>query len=122
MAEAAPAFDVGKLIADVRKGGEPVERAYRLLFDTELGRLVLAHHLAECGVGRRYGSEATAAQLRYSTGMQDAALELARMAGFDHVDHAVAVMTDHSEGTTDDAAFNHQPDLPVYVPGPGEEF
>jgi hypothetical protein len=121
MSQAAP-FDAARLIADVRKGDqEALARAYKATFDHALGRLVLADFLASHGVGRPYGAGASVGELRYACGQQDAALELARRAGFDAASIAVATMTDQLEGTTDDPAFNHA-EPQGYTPGLDEAF
>lgn len=117
-AEAAPVYDRARLIADVRKNDqEAIAKAYAETFQNELGRLVLAHFLVQCGVGAVRGQAETAAQLRYQTGRHDAALELALAAGFDAASVAVGVMTGDLEGTTDDATYNH-----AYRPGAADEF
>jgi hypothetical protein len=118
---ASPQFDSARLIADIRKGdAAAIAQAYLVVFNNELGRLVLAHHLLESGVGQIYGAAATDAQMRYGAGKTDGALELAQKAGFDPAAHAVSVMTGQLEGTTNDAAFNH-PDPPAYIPGADED-
>lgn len=105
-APAPPAFDAARLIADLRAGDEAaVRRAYLATFGTDLGRLVLTHHMAECGVGNPLGPK----KLKYAAGMHDGALKLAAMAGFDQSAINVAVISDNLEGRTDDEAFNHPP-------------
>jgi hypothetical protein len=99
MTDAAPAIDAGYLIAHMREGDrsargrEATGRAYRDLFGSELGRVVLLHHLMACGVGRRTGCEASDAQLRYSAGMMDSAIMLANEAGYDEAALAASVLT-----------------------------
>lgn len=94
-----PVFDSARLIADVRKGDpQALADAYRHTFGHELGRLVLAHHLADCGVGSALGRE----DLEYAAGRHDAAIALASKAGFDQASLAVAVLTDTLEGATHD--------------------
>jgi hypothetical protein len=90
MSEPSSALDARALIAAVRQGDETaLDRAYRLTFGHEMGRLVLAHHLAQCGVGDQLG----AANLKYAAGKHDGALQLAAMAGFDPAAIAVGVLT-----------------------------
>jgi hypothetical protein len=99
-------FDAVKLIADIRAGdGEAMAQAYRATFGGDLGRLVLAHHLQECGVGNALGDE----NLKYRAGRHDGALLLASKAGFDAVSIAVAVMTDQLEGNTDERSIDSGP-------------
>lgn len=91
-------FDAEKLVADIRKGdGTALQQAYRVTFGTEMGRIVLAHHLQECGVGNALGEK----KLKYSAGRHDAALLLASKAGFDQASLAVAVLTDDLRGGND---------------------
>lgn len=100
MSEAdTPKFDAARLIAEVRRG-EPgaIEQAYKVTFGNDLGRLVLAHHLAECGVGNALGAEA----LKYKAGVHDAAISLASKAGFDQAAIAVGVLTDNLEERSDE--------------------
>ncbi|MGH6955296.1 MAG: hypothetical protein ACREEW_01370 [Caulobacteraceae bacterium] len=113
---AAPDFDAARLIADVRKGDPAaLAQAYKITFGHDLGRLVLAHHMAECGVGNALGGAQSAGALRYQAGRHDAALALASAAGFDQASIAVAVLSDTLQGTQDDDAFNHPSDPSAYV-------
>lgn len=92
--EYVPKFDAARLIAEIRRGdGRALEQAYAYTFGNELGRLVLAHHLAECGVGNALGAE----NLKYAAGKHDGALSLASKAGFDQASLAVAVLSDELE-------------------------
>jgi hypothetical protein len=95
MSEPAPsAIDAVRLIDLVRRGDQvAIGQAYQLTFGNDLGRLVLAHHLAECGVGNPLGTE----NLKYAAGKHDGALLLALKAGFDQASVAVAVLTDNLE-------------------------
>ncbi len=104
MTDDAPApFDAARLIADVRRGDpEAISEAYRRTFGHEMGRLVLAHHLADCGVGSALGHK----QLKYAAGKHDAAILLASLAGFDQAALAVAVLTDNLEERSDDQSSN----------------
>lgn len=111
MAEDAPAFDALRLIADLRAGvPEAIDEAYRRTFGHDLGRLVLAHHMAECGVGSVFGAHLTDAELRYQAGRHDAAIMLAQAAHFDQAAMVTAVLSDDLEGKTDDETSNHQTD------------
>ena len=108
---APPAFDAARLIADVRKGEpEAIAQAYQRVFGNDMGRLVLAHHLATCGVGGRFGPDLTDQQLRYAAGRHDAAIELATSALFDQAAIVVATLTDNLEGNShEEPAFNYTP-------------
>ncbi|HUO21710.1 MAG TPA: hypothetical protein VMU59_04275 [Caulobacteraceae bacterium] len=106
---APPAFDAKRLIADIRKGDpDAIARAYRATFDNQVGRLVLAHHLADMGVGNVFGQGLTDAELRYAVGRHDAAIALAHAALFDQAAISVAVLSDNLEGSTDDETAQHQ--------------
>lgn len=92
---APPPFDAARLIAGIRRQEpEALRQAYALTFNTEVGRIVLAHFLAECGVGQRQGTGATTEDRHYAAGRHDAAIDLAAQAGFDGAALAVAVLTD----------------------------
>lgn len=77
-------------------------QAYRQVFGGELGRLVLAHILAEAGVGRRFGGELTAQALAYHQGGHDVALEILDRAGFDPASAALLTITGSLEGRDDE--------------------
>lgn len=94
MSETVSAIDGRALAALIRQGdGDALDRAYKVTFGNELGRLVLAHHLSECGVGNALGPD----NLKYAAGMHDGALSLASKAGFDQAAIAVGVLTDELE-------------------------
>lgn len=94
MSEPPSAIDAARLIAEVRRNdSDAIERAYRFVFGNDLGRLVLAHHMADCGVGNTLGET----NLKYRAGMHDGALQLALKAGFDQAAVAVAVLNDDLE-------------------------
>lgn len=113
----APTFDAARLIADVRKG-DPValKQAYAVTFGNDLGRLVLAHHLAECGVGNALGVGGSTREMAYQAGRHDAALQLVTAAALDQASLVVAILTDNLEGTTDDDAFNYRSEPEGYIP------
>lgn len=101
MSEEPSAIDGQRLIFEVRRGDpDAIERAYKITFGHDLGRLVLAHHLAECGVGNPLGPD----NLKYAAGRHDGALALALKAGFDQAAVAVAVLTDNLEERTDESS------------------
>jgi hypothetical protein len=107
-AQGLPAFDAPALIARVRGGDEAALRqAYVATFGHELGRLVLAHHLSDCGVGRPLGRDDN---LRYVAGRHDAAIDLASKAGFDEASLSVAVLSDQLEGADYDGSSYGRPD------------
>ena len=96
-------FDHAALIAGVRrKDAKAIERAYLETFGSDLGRIVLAHHLVECGVGMLMGS---GPDLPYNAGRHDAAIVLATAAGFDQAAIAVATLTDTLEGSIHEQTF-----------------
>ena len=102
------AIDAGRLIADLRGRGERYEvairEAYQLTFGSELGRLVLAHHLADSGVGQLLGREA----LEYHAGRHDGAIALMNLAGFDNASAVLMVMTDNLEGADYERNYDHR--------------
>jgi hypothetical protein len=101
MSEPVSAIDGARLIAEVRRGDEEaLRRAYQVTFGHDLGRLVLAHHLQECGVGNALGTD----DLKYRAGKHDGALQLALKAGFDQAAVAVAVLTDELEERADEGS------------------
>ena len=115
--EAPRAFDAARLIADIRKGDPAaMDQAFKVTFGNDLGRLVLARHLADCGVGRQFNPAGWSdADLRYAVGVHDGALDLAVKAGFDQASVIAALATDTLEGETDEEpAFN-------YAPAPGSD-
>lgn len=112
--DAPPAFDAGRLIADLRAGKpEAFEQAYKNTFGNTLGRMVLASFMADCGVGRPFRALGLSdAELRYAVGVHDAALDLAVKAGFDQASVIVALATDQLEGSDEnEPAFNYTPPL-----------
>lgn len=76
--EDLPRFDAERLAAEIRKGDpEAVALAAKQLFDTGLGRHVLAAFLIENGVGQQLGRPGMSPQdLAYQVGRHDAALSL----------------------------------------------
>ena len=110
MAEDVPEFDAKRLIADLRKDDPAaVRQAYRWVFASDLGRFVLAHFMADCGVGTPFGLQASDTDVRYVAGQHDAALKLAGLAGFDRASVAVAELTFELTGTEDDEHANYTP-------------
>ena len=105
-------FDDVALAAQLRSSGEQREaliaQAYARVFNNELGRLVLAHHLAECGVGAIRGPGLNLEQRAYMDGAADAAIKLSVFAHYDDADRAVMILTDELKGPTDDRP-NDQP-------------
>lgn len=103
-----PALDAARLVADIRKNDpDAVDRAFRLTFDSDVGRLVLAIHLADCGVGNSFGPHLSDADLRYAAGRHDAAIALAQRARFDQAALIAAIFTDTlEERLTDETSTN----------------
>lgn len=112
-----PAFDVARLIADLRKGDESVlDRAYRLTFDNQVGRLVLANILKECGVGEPFGAGSSVDNIHFRAGAHDAGLNIAGRAGFDQAAIVAANFTAELEGNSpDDRSYNHAADGSEFV-------
>ena len=111
-AAAPPTFDAARLIADMRKGDPiAIEEAYTRTFGNNLGRLVLAHHLAVCGVGNKIGGLGVSpGDLAYAVGRHDAAIELALAAHFDQAAVVAALASETLEGNDDaDPAYNFVP-------------
>lgn len=116
MSESPSAIDGARLIAEVRRGDpDALDRAYKMTFGHDLGRLVLAHHLHECGVGQPLGKKG----LKYAAGKHDAAIDLAAKAGFDEAALAVAVLTDELEERTNDPSSNFND---AYIPPDDDDF
>ena len=106
--EPAVTFDSARLIAEVRRGDEgAIAEAYRLTFGTALGRIVLLHALASIGeVGKPRMAE-TQEQSNHTNGRGFAVLEIARLAGFDHVAISAAGLTQALEGASYDRGYGH---------------
>lgn len=101
-------FDAARLIADVRLGKpEAIAEAYRMTFGSDLGRLVLLHHLQCSGVGRQLGTD----DLKYKAGMIDGAISLCVAAGYDQVSLAATILTDQLEENPDATAYHHPEDV-----------
>lgn len=81
-----------------------IAQAYRMTFGSDLGRLVLAHHLAASGVGQIFGPDMDPVESRYRQGRHDGALDLFSRAGFDLASAALMVMTGQLEGRDDERA------------------
>lgn len=100
------AWDSARLIALIRRGDDQAAtEAYRRTFGTDLGRLVLVHFLAECGVGRFQGP-ASNEDRQYEAGRMDAAVKLMNAAGYDQASAAVMVLTDDLEGSGHERSGN----------------
>lgn len=97
--EPAVSFDSARLIAEVRRGNDDaIAEAYRVTFGTALGRVVLLHALATLGqIGQPRQAE-TPEQSNHTNGRGFVVLEMARLAGFDHVAISAAGLTQTLEG------------------------
>lgn len=116
-----PKFDARRLIAEIKAGdGEALAQAYRLTFHTELGRLVLAHHLNACGIGQIEGPGGSNDNRNYAAGFRDAALTLASHAGFGPEAIAVAIIAD--ELTEDHGHAEPESTEFVFVPDPDDDL
>lgn len=116
----APKFDAKKLAAQIRGATEGdanalINEAYARVFAGDLGRLVLAHHLMECGVGSIFGPEASDQQLRYQAGRHDSAIMLANTAGYDAAAISTAVLSDTLEEPEDERRRS-------WIPNEHDEF
>lgn len=106
-------IDGERLLADLAAGNqEAVERAYRRVFDGQLGRLVLVHILAESGITTPRPAETDGQTRAHADGEVSCALRIARNAGFGDFSVALALTTgrmqgqdherrDHDDGTDD---------------------
>jgi hypothetical protein len=101
-------FDALRLMDEVRKADpEAIAQAFSHVFDNGLGRLVLALHLMESGVGNPIGRPGMSAEeLFYAVGRHDAAISLAARV-YDPAALAVATLTGELEGSTNE----HETDL-----------
>jgi hypothetical protein len=97
--EPAVSFDSARLIAEVRRGNEDaIAEAYRVTYGTALGRVVLLHALATIGLIGQPRAAETQDQSNHTNGRGWAVLEMARLAGFDHVAISAAGLTQTLEG------------------------
>lgn len=104
-------FDTFAVLADLRRGNEDaLAQAYRIVFGTELGRLVLAHILAEAGIGRTFGSALTRDQMAYHQGAHDEGCRIRDRAGFDPASTVLLTMTGSLEGRDDELSSFAEPD------------
>lgn len=108
-------FDADALMARLRAGDEAaIERAYKMTFAGEVGRFVLAHIMAQGGVGQIQGPNVIEGDRHYLAGRHDHALEVHNRCGFDQPHAIVQVLTDTIlEGTADerDSEHGYDPDL-----------
>ena len=111
-------IDIARLRADLRDNDEAgIIQAYHFVFNSEAGRLVLAHHLMECGVGNPILA-GTDAELREAVGKHNAAIDLALKANFDQAAIAVGVLTGNLEETQDE----QDQSADAYIPPEDDEF
>lgn len=104
-------FDTHAVMAALRKGDEGAfNQAYRIVFGNEMGRTVLAHILAEGGVGRPFGGELSQLGMAYHQGAHDYACEIRDRAGFDPSSAVVLTMTGQLEGRDDEPSAFAEPD------------
>jgi hypothetical protein len=97
-----PKLDTKRLIALLVMGDQVViDEAYQRVFNTELGRVVLAHHMMECGVGNPITAETDSA-LREVVARHNAALELAAKAGIGQAAIVAATITGTLEENDDE--------------------
>jgi hypothetical protein len=95
--------DHARLVADLEADdAEAIGWAYRHVFASAVGRLILTHQLATAGVGQLRGPQLDPAESRYHDGRADHALTLLTLAGFGRMSAAHAVAADILEGQNDD--------------------
>lgn len=95
--------DHAKLLADLRaEDGAAVAWAYRQVFGSETGRLVLTHQLALAGVGTAREPSMTALERADHDGAARHALNILNLAGFDRMSAAHAIAADVLEGQNHD--------------------
>lgn len=100
------------LLAQLRQGDEAaVARAYKDIFGTPIGRLVLMHLASANGVGAVRGPGLSPADRAYHDGRSDAALEIIATAGFDQASVAVMVIADNLEGQEHDDRDTADPEF-----------
>lgn len=95
--------DHARLVSDL-KDDDPraILYAYAQVFNSQVGRLVLSHQLAEAGVGSQRGPDLTPAQGRYHDGRADHAQRILEMAGYGRMSVAHLVAADSLEGQDHD--------------------
>lgn len=99
-------FDSAALIARVRaQDSEAIAEAYRVVFGSDLGRLVLADICAMAGVGQKYAGPPDKWSVGHHLGGHDLALDILDRAGFDQASAVSMVMTGHLEGQADALPF-----------------
>jgi hypothetical protein len=98
-----PILDTANLIARFRAGDDAAMRlAYRRVFDSDFGRLVLTDMLASAGVGQQYAGPPDLYALGEHLGAHNFALGVMNLAGFDQASAITMVMTDQLEGPRHD--------------------
>lgn len=100
-----PAYvgDSHALLAAMRDGDDTlVAQAYRRVFGSPEGRLVLAHQAAEAGVGQIRPMGLPRDDRAMLDGQVNHALKILTLAGFDASSVAVMTMTDTLEGRDDE--------------------
>ncbi|WP_217433771.1 hypothetical protein [Caulobacter sp. S45] len=87
--------DNARLLADLRAlNPVAIAQAYRMTFGGQVGRFVLTHWMADCGVGRAQGPGVSAEDRTYLAGRHDAAIDLMSSAGFDQPSAVLATLTE----------------------------
>ena len=117
MTQAAPKLDAARAGAERRRGPSAVEGAYRRLFDTPDGHVVLIDLIVESGLTSAPPPSATDAQLRHNAGASALALLILRRAGFDGQAVAASMLSDNLRGLQTNA--RHQQTPPILPGQPG---
>lgn len=110
-----PAYvgDAHALLAAMRADDdEEIRRAYRRVFASPEGRLILAHQAQMAGVGSIRPPGLNSDNRAELDGQANHALRILDLAGFDAASAAVMVMTDTLEGREDERSSyrNDEPD------------
>jgi hypothetical protein len=96
-------FDPAAALERLRRGDpDELARAYRRVFSGPEGRFVLAHILAEAGVGQIFGPGLTSDARHYAQGQHDGALAIMNRADHDQLSVVMMVQTDNLEGIDHD--------------------
>lgn len=94
-----PAFDLERLLADLRKGDPAAIRAaYRQVFGGQLGRMVALHIASDCKIGSVRPEHLDPMTRASLDGEANAALRILANLGLDHFNAVAMVATESLEG------------------------
>lgn len=111
---AAPKIDTARAGGVRRRGHAAVKAAYRRVFASEDGQVVLLDLLVQSGVTAVQGPDATDATIRWATGRASLALFILSEAGYDNQAIAEAMISD---GLGGQAYATEQTTPGVMLPG-----